>query len=128
MAVRPPRITEEDLKNLIKCCEDTTLQLNELKDKLAKIIEFKRKSTSTEGDSGIASGSVMFRQVKGVLDTIANLEKINKTVPESIQEVKELSNQAKILLGQKHDAVARSGLGLGFGVGESESGGEQEDE
>ncbi|MCL5260515.1 MAG: hypothetical protein M1561_02355 [Gammaproteobacteria bacterium] len=93
-------ISDANLQKLAKCCDDTSTQLNDLKDKLSKFIEIKQK----------APHDLMFREGQTALAAIANLQKIQTILPQAIDEVTQLCNYAQQLLAKQ--AVSRPTLGM----------------
>lgn len=105
--------TENLLRNLEQCCNDASGHLGRLLDQLAKIIEAKKKS------SGSAGGSMMLRQAKDILDTIANLQMIGEASDSARKQINQLDSQLQKMLSQQFGQRAAVGLGLG-GAAEKE--------
>jgi len=86
-----------DLQELVQYCYRAIDSLGKLHEQLVKIIEVK-KNLSTS-----ASSNVVFNQ--DVVGATANLEKINARLSGAIDEVKQLGQQAQLLLRVSNVAV-----------------------
>ena len=78
------KIKFEYLQELVKYCDDTLDSLDELRDRLIKIIEAKKKL------------SVGANNNQDILNSIPNLEKINLKLSSATDEIKKISHQIQL--------------------------------
>jgi hypothetical protein len=85
-------MVEELEQRLNDYAEAAEMELARLREQISKIIEIKKKTT------GDKSEAVMLSQVKDALKTADNLEKISAKLPEAIDDIKKICQQARVLL------------------------------
>jgi len=91
-------MTKEQIEQLDSFCSLAEGDLDSLKERLHKVVEFKKKQSG-----GSSEDVLMLRQANDILTAIENLEKIDKKLPESIHEIKDLCHKVHLLLGPQVD-------------------------
>ena len=124
--VRP--VNNERMRAITDCCDTAFVTLNDIKDKVSKIINFHQSSAkrSEDGDKGGEAGSggagggvrtgdarALYSEVGRYLAVLENLVTINKGLEQAAQEVKQLCQEAHLLLSKRMETGKSIGLGMG---------------
>jgi len=83
--------------------------LGEIGDQLRKIIEFKQKHPTGSGDE------LLRRQVGAYMLALQNLIEIDGSVRQAAEQVKQLCNEANLLLAKTSAIKKTAGIGMGIG-------------
>lgn len=103
----PTNISNERLSIISDCCDQAFETLNEIRNKVLQIIDYKKNAPQAAGDELIR------RQVSTYMIALENLSSINKNLDGAVQEVKQLCQEARLLLGKGLEANKGMGLGMG---------------
>lgn len=113
------KINYEKLESVTGFCDTSLELLKNIEEQTAKIIEYKKKKSAAAGERD----DVFRRQLVGFILALENLVKINNSIKNAADQVKNLCVKANKLLGK--DAVHKKGAGMSLGGG-STAGDEEE--
>jgi hypothetical protein len=98
----------EKLRLITSSCDFSHQTVNDLKNQIAQIINYKKKAQAASGNEHL-----MLKEIEELKKNIANFETINANLSSSIKELKELCHEAHHVLSRY--AEAKPGAKLAFG-------------